>query len=144
MSAYRVPPNHRILLVDDNRNGLAIRKALLEEDGHRVTPVESPLAAVELFRNGPYDLVITDYRMPEMDGIELIARIRKMDSKVPVLLVSGFVDILDLQPAPIGADAVLRKDAGEAVRLKRIAKLLLRKKASLVRAMASSAPDSAD
>jgi CheY-like chemotaxis protein len=128
MPAYRMTPNHRVLLVDDNHNGLAVRKALLEEDGHHVTPVDNPVVAIELFRSAPHDLVITDYRMPEMDGVEFIAQIRKIDSEVPILLVSGFVGILDLEPAHIGADAVLRKDAQEASRLKRIVKVLIRRK----------------
>jgi two-component system, LuxR family, response regulator FixJ len=112
--------SHRILLVDDNPHGLAVRKALLEEEGHQITTVDNPLAAIELFHRADYDLVITDYRMPEMNGIELIGRIRKTDTEVPILLISGLVGILDLQPSTTGADAVLRKDAEEGVRLKRV------------------------
>jgi CheY-like chemotaxis protein len=131
--------SRRILLVDDNRYGLAVRKALLEEIGHHVTTVENPLLAIELFRSACYDLVITDDRMPEMDGIELIARLRKTNADVPILLVSGLVGILDLQPSTTGADAVLRKDADEAVRLKRVVHGLLGRKTPFRRSSRLSA-----
>ena len=66
----------RILLVDDNRNGLLARKSVLEEHGYQVDAHSSPLDALAEFSEQSYDLVVTDYRMPRMNGAQLIAEIR--------------------------------------------------------------------
>ena len=73
----------RILLVDDNRNGLLARKSVLEEHGYQVTAYSSPQEALAEFCEQTYDLVVTDYRMPRMNGAQLIAEIRVITPKIP-------------------------------------------------------------
>jgi len=119
----------RILLVDDNLSGLAARKAVLDELGHKTRCVSSAAEALELLAAQKFDLVVTDYKMPKMDGLELIRRIRKQEIQVPVVLLSGFVDALGLNEDTTGADAVIQKSSNEVSHLIRtVARLLRRKK----------------
>ena len=118
----------RILLVDDNAHGLSARRCVLEELGHRITTASSAAEALEQFAAHKFDLVVTDYKMPKMDGIELIARIRKQSPETPMILLSGFVDALGLSESNTGADVVIQKSANEVSQLVRSVGRLLRKK----------------
>jgi len=115
----------RILLVDDNRNGLLARKSVLEEHGYQVDPYSSPLEALTQFGEETYDLVVTDYRMPKMTGSELIAGIRAIRPTVPVVLISGVVDVLGLDEKTTGADVVVPKNSTEITHLIRAVQRLL-------------------
>lgn len=117
-----------ILLVDDNANGLSARKSVLEELGHRIVTAASGAEALEQFIHVKFDLVVTDYKMPRMDGIELIARLRKQAPELPVILISGFVDALGLNEASTGADVVIQKSSNEVSHLVRSVNRLLRRK----------------
>ncbi|HYZ84609.1 MAG TPA: response regulator, partial [Bryobacteraceae bacterium] len=86
----------RILLIDDNRNGLLARKVVLEEQGYSTVVANTPEGGLEEFREGGFDLVVTDFRMPGMNGKEVIEEIRKTNASVPVVLISGLVDPLGL------------------------------------------------
>src|SRR5436305_15349620 len=101
----------RVLLVDDNRDGLLVRKAILEEQGFVITTALSAEEALELFAKGKFEMLVTDFKMPKMNGIELIRRIRPLDQAVRVVLVSGFVEALGLDEKSTGADAVVNKGA---------------------------------
>ena len=94
--AAPIHPGAFILLVDDNRHGLIARRTVLEELGYHVRICESGAEALELFATQPVDLLITDFRMPNMDGVELITRIREMRPELPIILLSGFVEPLGL------------------------------------------------
>ena len=118
-----------ILLVDDNRNGLMARKAVLAELGYRITTATRPTQALEAFRNDSFDLVITDYNMPEMKGVELINHLRADRPEIPIILISGYVDALGLNEANTRADAVIQKSANEVSHLVLAVARLLRRKA---------------
>ena len=120
--------NISILLVDDNKNGLAVRKAVLQELGHSVTTAKRGAEALEAFAEAHFDMLITDYRMPKMDGIELIRHIREQAPQLPIILVSGFVEAMGLTEEATGADAVIQKNAHEVGNLTRAVNRLLRKK----------------
>jgi two-component system response regulator CpxR len=117
-----------ILLVDDNRLGLSARKCVLEELGHRIVTALNAADALEHFTNAKFDLVVTDYKMPRMDGLELIVRLREMTPEIPVILISGFVDTLGLNEQNTGADVVIQKSANEVSHMVRSVARLLRKK----------------
>jgi CheY-like chemotaxis protein len=118
----------RILLVDDNANGLAARRSVLEELGYRIVTSTSGAEALEQFAALKFDLVVTDYKMPRMDGLELISRLRKYTPDLPIVLVSGYVDTLGLNEASTGADVVIQKSANEVSHLVRSVNRLLRRK----------------
>jgi CheY-like chemotaxis protein len=116
-----------LLLVDDNQNGLLARKSLLEEQGFVITTATNGEEAFEAFSKGKFDLLITDFRMPKMNGIELIRRIRPLNPGLGIILLSGFADALGLDPKSTGADIVINKGANEVANLQRsVARLLAR------------------
>jgi CheY-like chemotaxis protein len=109
--------NLNILLVDDNRDGLLVRRSLLEEVGYRVQIATNGEEGLKLFETSPFDVVVTDYRMPRMDGGELIQRIRQLKPNTRIILLSGFVDPLGLTEQVTGADVVIAKSSHEPVHL---------------------------
>ncbi len=102
---------------------------MLEELGYRISTASNGVEALEHFARHQFDLVVTDYKMPRMDGLELIVRLRKQTPDVPIILISGFVDALGLSEGSTGADVVIQKSANEVSHLVRsVARLLRRKK----------------
>ncbi len=79
-----------ILVVDDDLHLLELLVETLESFDYQVTAAHSGPEALEKLAGRSYDLVITDIRMPGMDGIELLNEVRKRYSGLPVLLISGF------------------------------------------------------
>lgn len=114
-----------VLLVDDNHDGLIARRSLLEEQGYRVQIANNGEEGLKLVQTDAFDVVVTDFKMPRMDGAELIKRIRQINPKIPVILLSGFVDPLGLTEEGTGADAVLPKSANEPAHLVRWVKRLV-------------------
>jgi len=114
-------------LVDDNSLGLAARRSVLEELGHKVMTSGNAQDALELCGKQRFDVVVTDYKMPKMDGVELIGRLRKQHSTMALILISGFTDTLGLNESNTGADVVIQKSANEVSHLIRSVHRLLRK-----------------
>jgi len=83
-----------ILLVDDDEHVLFTHQLFLEQMSYNVAVASNGLEALTAFRREPdrYDMVVTDYQMPEMDGLRLVAEIRKCRRDIPILLVSGNAD----------------------------------------------------
>jgi CheY-like chemotaxis protein len=125
--ASKAKPQPRILLVDDNRSGLAARRVLLEELGYEIVAVSQPREAVRRFEEAfeagtPFQVLVTDFRMPELDGVELILRLRAVAPDLPAILVSGYVDALGLTERSTGANMVIMKSANEVQHLLRAVK----------------------
>jgi len=118
-------PTPHILIVDDNRDGLVVRRSLLEEVGYDVKIALSGEEGLKLFEAHRFDVVVTDYKMPRMDGIELIRRIRAVNANARVVLLSGFVDPLGLNEDNNGADIVIAKSSHEPQQLVRAVKRLI-------------------
>ena len=114
---FRAEPPASILMVDDNPLGLLARKTVIEELGFEVTTSEDPAAALEMYLARPYDLLVTDYMMPQMKGDELIRRIREAHPAARVILLSGYVEALGLDEQSTGADIVLSKTSREVMHL---------------------------
>ena len=83
-----------ILVVDDEKNYLLVLSALLEEEGYEVLTSASSLEALEILKASDVDLVLTDMKMPGMDGIELLEQIKTRDAELPVIMMTahGTVD----------------------------------------------------
>ena len=81
-----------ILLVDDNPHGMLARAAVLTSLGYEVITAASAEEALEVAGTRALDLVVTDFRMPEMDGKQLIDALRARGFEMPVILLSGFAD----------------------------------------------------
>ncbi len=119
------PPHPNILLVDDNRDGLLVRSSLLAEVGYSVQIAFNGEEGLKLFNASNFDVVVTDYRMPRMNGVELIQKIRTVNPNARVILLSGFVDPLGLTEENTGADVVITKSSNEAAHLVRWVKRLV-------------------
>src|ERR1700704_4980786 len=96
-----------LLLVDDNKNGLMARKSLLEEQGFSITTATNGEEAFEAISKVTFDLLVTDFRMPKMNGIEFITRARVLYPGLPVILLSGFVEAVGLDAKSTAADVVI-------------------------------------
>ena len=83
----------RILVVDDDPGVLSTLTANLELEGFSVTGASSAVAALDAStKYGPFDLVITDMRMPEMNGAQLIRKLRVLQPGIPVILMTAFLE----------------------------------------------------
>jgi two-component system response regulator CpxR len=119
-------PKKTILCVDDNEQALSIRKVLLETRGYRVLAYNSGEQALEAFRRGGVDLVLTDLTMPGVDGSRLIAEIKRLSPQTPAVLISSRVKVYERETV---ADVFLPKGMYEpADLLERIRVLLVRKR----------------
>ena len=119
-------PKRTILCVDDNEQSLSIRKVLLETRGYRVIGCTNGTEALECFRKGGVDLVLTDLVMPGMDGSTLIDEIKKISPQTPAILHSGKIRIYGHDTR---ADVFFPKGMYAPVELlERIRLLLIRKR----------------
>jgi len=123
--SYRASSPALILLVDDNQDGVVARRSVLEELGYTVVPACSGPDALLRVEQQEFDLIITDYKMMPMDGLELISNLRKREFQNPIILLSGFADSLGLREESTGANVVIQKSANEITQLVRSTKRLL-------------------
>lgn len=82
----------KVLLVDDQPELRRIFRRSLVKLGHEVVEAANGRAAVELVRLQHFDVVLSDVRMPDMDGVELLQQLCELDPELPVLLISGGLD----------------------------------------------------
>jgi CheY-like chemotaxis protein len=119
-------PKRTILCVDDNEQSLSIRKVMLETRGYRVIACNNGEEALERFKMGGVDLVLTDLVMPGVDGSKLIDAVKSLSPETPAILLSGKVRISDRDTR---ADVFLPKGMYAPVELlERIRLLLVRKR----------------
>ena len=79
----------KILLVDDDESFLTIITKTIESWGYEVISLFDGQEAIEVIEGKGADIIILDYLMPKMDGISLLTEIRKIDSKIPVIMFSS-------------------------------------------------------
>jgi two-component system response regulator CpxR len=119
-------PKRTILCVDDNEQSLSYRKVMLQTRGYRVASYTRGEEAIERFKEGGIDLVVTDMAMPGMDGPQLIAAVKALAPHVPAILISSKVRIYDHDSQ---ADVFLARGMyAPADLLERIRLLLVRKR----------------
>lgn len=83
---------------------------MLEFDGHTVQTAGSASEALSLFEQGQFDVVITDYAMPEMKGDKLALAIKQLRPHQPVIMVTAHVDVLQSSTNPLtGVDLLINK-----------------------------------
>jgi DNA-binding NtrC family response regulator len=107
----------KILLVDDDPDFRAALSARLTQKGLDIDAAESGAVALEYLRECPYALVISDVRMPEMDGIELLRRVKEIRPQTPVLMLTAFRDVGEaVEAMKLGAtDYMIKPVEGEVL-----------------------------
>jgi DNA-binding response OmpR family regulator len=83
----------RILVVDDERDINLTLKFVLEGNDFKVDSFTNPLVALQNFKDGLYDLVLLDVKMPVMNGFGLYQAIRKLDDKVKICFLTAVSDV---------------------------------------------------
>jgi len=121
----------RILLVDDDRAFRISTAELLRQDGYQVETAADGQQAVEALRDGRFDLLLLDLRMPGIDGTSLVTALREWGDGIPVLMISGFGTVdTAVHALHAGADDFVTKPVEPAVLSDRVASLLERRPAA--------------
>jgi CheY-like chemotaxis protein len=108
--AIRENQGRQILVVDDEPAVCGAIKMMLEHDGHEVQTANNGREALSLLEKSRFDLVITDYSMPEMRGDELAAAIKQRLPNQPVLMITAHAEMLKSSGRPLaGVDFLLNK-----------------------------------
>lgn len=79
----------RILVVDDDNDNLDLFTIVLEHVGFKVNSYSDPVKALEEFRPNNYDLLILDYLMPSLNGLELYKRMKQIDESIKALILTA-------------------------------------------------------
>jgi two-component system, OmpR family, response regulator ChvI len=115
-----------IAVVDDDRDVLAVIATMLESEGYRVVVYSDGPTALDGLKSERPDLAILDIRMPQMDGVSLLQRLRQK-SDVPVIFLTGRLDEADeVIGLRIGADDFIRKPFSQRVLVERVRTVLRR------------------
>ncbi len=81
----------KILIVDDEPDMLKLLSMILKEKTpYEVITTNNPVEAVELAKKGNFDLVITDLKMPGLDGLQLLEEVKKKDEDIPVIIITAY------------------------------------------------------
>jgi len=118
-----------IALVDDDENILASVSIALESEGHTVKTYEDGAKALADVTASPPDLVVSDIKMPTMDGMELLRRIRQTSDLPLIFLTSKDEEIDEVLGLTMGADDYVKKPFSQRLLLERI-KAVLRRRAA--------------
>ena len=84
---------NNILIVDDEPKICQFLEVLLRREGYRVGSVFNAADALVVVEKGPYDLIITDLKMPGMDGFELIGRLKQIRNDIPIIMITGYATV---------------------------------------------------
>lgn len=84
-----------ILCVDDEQTALHLRQSLLESAGYKVLAVKSGAQGIKAFKSELVDAAILDYWMADMNGLHVAREIRKIDPKLPIIILSAYGELLD-------------------------------------------------
>jgi two-component system response regulator ChvI len=135
-----VPVQQTIALVDDDRNILTSVAMALEAEGFAVRTFTDGAEALRGLTANPVDLAILDIKMPRMDGMELLDRLRKQ-SRLPVIFLTSKDDEVDeVLGLRMGADDYIKKPFSQRLLIERI-RALLRREATSRDGGATAAPD---
>jgi two-component system, OmpR family, response regulator ChvI len=115
-----------IALVDDDRNILTSVSIVLEAEGYRTMTYTDGASALDGFKTSPPDLAILDIKMPRMDGMELLRRLRQKSEMPVIFLTSKEEEVDELFGLKMGADDFIRKPFSQRLLVERVKTLLRR------------------
>ena len=115
-----------IALVDDDRNILTSVSIALEAEGYRTMAYTDGVSALDGFKSSPPDLAILDIKMPRMDGMEMLRRLRQKSDVPVIFLTSKKEEIDELFGLKMGADDFVRKPFSQRLLVERVKAVLRR------------------
>lgn len=101
--------NNKILVVDNELEILNVLQDVLSILGYSSVVVTSGKDALEIFEKGKFSLVITDMVMPDINGLDLLKKIKELDSNIPVVIITGFGSEVIEEAIQAGADGYIEK-----------------------------------
>jgi DNA-binding response OmpR family regulator len=113
-----------ILCVDNEELPLKIRREVLSRQGYQVLSAHSGESALRMFRDNHVDLVISDNRLPDLAGTDIIAEMKHLQPSVPIMMLSG---VLQAPPGAEIADSFITKGMSTEAFLAAVANLLKRR-----------------
>src|SRR5438093_729871 len=84
------PPGARILIVDDERSMREMLAILLRREGHDVAIAENGRRALDYLNQRPFDLVVSDARMPDLDGLQVLRHARSINPAVIAIMITAY------------------------------------------------------
>ena len=100
----------RILIVDDDENIRKVLTTILEDEGYKVESVDTAKKAIERTKRKFYNLALIDIRLPDMEGIELLTRMKRMTPKMRKLVITGYPTLQNaIEALNRGVDAYILK-----------------------------------
>ena len=103
-------PAARIMLIDNEAGLCRMMEAVLRDQGYQVKAYVNPVQAVADFTDGAFDLVVTDIKMPEMDGLEVLQHLRRRSPEIPVIMITAYATVeMSIQALRRGAYDMLTK-----------------------------------
>ena len=117
---------HTVALVDDDRNIIASVAMALEAEGLNVRPFSDPTVALSSLTTEPADLAVLDIKMPRIDGIELLQRLRKSTDMPVIFLTSKDDEVDEVLGLKLGADDYIKKPFSQRLLVERIRAVLRR------------------
>ena len=120
-----------IINVDDNDMNLLLIETYLQEIDATFINFTNPSTAIDYLQNNLFDLVIVDYKMPEIDGIELTKAVKALDPDAPVIMVtaSDAEDTIQIQALRAGVNDFIKKPINKAILLNRVQNFIKLRKA---------------
>ena len=100
----------KILIIDDEHLNRVVLKQTLNKEGYQIIEAEDGEKGIQLLKTENPDLVLTDFRMPGMNGLEVLEEVHKINSRVPVILLTAFGDVaLTIKSIQVGAFDYIEK-----------------------------------
>ena len=88
--------NGRVLVIDDEQDVLKMLEKLLLEECFEVKTARGGKEAIEIFRSGSIDTVISDMKMPEMDGLAVIKKLKEIDQDIEIIILTGYAELTNV------------------------------------------------
>lgn len=127
--------NYKLLIVDDSSSILTFLTAAFEKKPYQVTTIDNPVKAFDLIQKESFKIVVTDIEMPEMNGLQLLKKIKSYNGMIQVVVISGYLTIHNTLNAfrygaenlffkPIDVQALIQAVDACAAKLDRVTQLL--------------------
>ncbi len=100
----------KILIIDDEQVNRVVLRQVLGKEGYFIMEAEDGQSGIQVFKEEHPDLVLTDFRMPGMNGLEVLAEIHKINPQIPVIVLTAFGDVaLTIKSIQVGAFDYIEK-----------------------------------